>query len=64
MHYYEIHINAGRTGSYNIAIKSEHPLSDEEAVNKAWAEGFFCNDEDVDMVDYVGQLTEQEYNEI
>lgn len=62
-YFYELHINIPRN-SYSIAVKSNVPLnSDESIIEMAIAHNKFEDEEDRVFVDYVDQITEDEYND-
>lgn len=61
MYYYEIHVFFSREDGYSFAIKSDRTLSDDEAIERAEYQYKFTEDGDQHHVDYVLEITEEEY---
>lgn len=61
MYYYELHVCIDKKNGYSIAVKSENPLNDNDVIKQAISEEKFEEISDFDLVDYVGSITEEEY---
>lgn len=61
-YYYDIHVELEKTNGYSIGLVSDVKLKDEEAINLASEQNKFDEAWDKDLVDYVENITEEEYN--
>ena len=61
MYYYELHVSIDKKNGYSIAVKSENPLNDENVIEQAISEKKFEEISDCNLVDYIGSITEEEY---
>ena len=61
--YYEIHVTYGTGDSdgYTIVAKGEY---EDDAINNALRDGLFEEQADVDNIDYVSEISEEEYEEL
>lgn len=59
--YYEIHVNIPKNG-YSVAIVSDKELEETEIINQAINENKFEECNDTDFIDYIGEISEEEYN--
>lgn len=59
--YFDIHVNYGKKDSdgYSIPIIANDEVT---AKQKAIDEGFFEYEDDVSNIDYITEITEEEYN--
>lgn len=60
MYYYDVHVNIPKNG-YSVAVKSEVELTDDEAIELAKNQNKFEEVSDANYVDYVDELTEEEF---
>jgi hypothetical protein len=60
MYYYDVHVKIPKNG-YSVGVKSEVELSDDEAIELAKNQNKFEENSDVDYVDYVDELTKEEF---
>lgn len=65
MKYYDIHVSYGDKDSdgYSIPVAIENGCR-KVAVRKAINDALFEDTEDVRMIDYIEELTEEEYNKM
>lgn len=63
MFYYDIHVSLEKNYGYSVGVKSETELSDDEAINLARIEKKFEEEWDADEVDYVEEISEEQFNE-
>ena len=61
MYYYELHVCIDKKNGYSIAVESESSLNDENVIEQAISEKKFEEISDCNLVDYIGSITEEEY---
>jgi len=61
-YYYDIHVFISRQDGYSITLKSDEPLEEDDAIERAAEANLFTEDGDQNHVDYVEEISEEEYN--
>ncbi len=59
--YYDVHVNHGKHG-YSIAVVCPYPMEDQRIIDKAIEEDLFEDKYDDLHVDYINELTFDEWN--
>jgi len=64
-YFYDVHVFISRKNGFSVPVtfESETPLDDDEIIQETVNQGILDSD-DAKMVDYVEEITEEEYNDM